>query len=162
DAITVADMQHPHTYIAGMAFVDSCRLVATDQTNFAVWIVDTCHGNPANFVVLPNGPQPYAVAVDPMRNAAYVSAWSSSAISVLDIDGMTLTLANSIQVGKNPEGVALWPADAPQKLLVAVSDEDTVGIIDLTTDTVERSLDVRPAARPQPHGTAPNAVSVIG
>src|SRR5262249_47585221 len=109
----------------------------------------------------PGGGFPYDFAIDTARNLAYVAGWGFDSVLILQLGAGVPTVAGKIAVGKNPEGLLLWPAGAPTKLLVTVSDDDPIAVIDLDRRSADAMLDVRPSARPQ-HGVIPNALTVVG
>jgi DNA-binding beta-propeller fold protein YncE len=148
------------TYPAGLAFVDATHLLVAYQKARAVALIDSTDGSEIWRQLLAPA-EPYDIVVDAGGHKAYVSSWNSDSVAVLDISGSLPTLAGKITTGKNPEQMLLYPAAAPTQLLVANSDQDTVSVVDLASQTVTQELDVTPSTRPQ-HGVIPNALAIAG
>jgi YVTN family beta-propeller protein len=127
------------------------------------------------------GMHPYTTIAARAENKVYVSNWagrkaregdstdefhkivvdprtgipSTGTVSV--IDTAKKSVVGEIDVGLHPSALAL--NQKGDRLFVANANSDTVSVIDTTTDTVLRSINVRPGVR-APIGSAPNALSV--
>ncbi len=148
-----------NVFVSGLAFLDATRLVAAYQLADAVAVIDTTDGSELARADLVNGDEPYDVAVDPVRQEAYVSLWGRSAVAVIDLASSPPDVAAVISTGKNPEALLLYPPAAPTSLLVANSDSDTVSVVDLDLRAVVDSVEVGPAPA-SPRGSAPNHLAV--
>jgi len=147
-------------YVAGLAFVDERRLLAAYQLGSAVALIDTDAIDGGEVARLSLGSdQTYDVVVDATRQEAWISAWNASAVSVVTWDDDSLSLVARVTTGKNPEGMVLWPPAAPEKLLAASSDSDSVTVIDLDSRMPERTLGVAPPERDE-FGVVPTALAL--
>lgn len=79
---------------------------------------------------------------------------STGTVSVYDT---ALKTVKSISVGLHPAGMAVSPDGS--RVYVTNSNSDTVSIINTATDTVDRSISVKPYST-APLGSAPNAITV--
>lgn len=96
---------------------------------------------------------PYFLLLDEEGQRLYVSNWSSNTVTVVDLtSGSTRT----VEVGKNPEGMALSPDRST--LYVAVSDEDRVALVS-TQDLSVKSWDIRFSPE-DPVGISPTDLSL--
>ena len=85
------------------------------------------------------GSTPHDLFIDSVRNRLYVSRTNSGAVYVLDPS--TLSIVSSINVGNNPQGMAL----SGNRLFVCNSGYDlgrTVSVIDAGSDTVKATITV--------------------
>ncbi len=85
------------------------------------------------------GVYPLDVVVSSVKGRVFISNWGERSISVFDED--TLKLIGSVEVGKNPEGMALSPDE--RFLYVAASDSDMVYIVNTDSLTVEGMINFR-------------------
>ncbi|MFZ1085912.1 MAG: bifunctional YncE family protein/alkaline phosphatase family protein [Terracidiphilus sp.] len=92
--------------------------------------------------------------------AAYpTGSTSSGTVSVVDL--ATFKVTGSIETGLHPTGMAFWG----KKLLVANAYSDSLSVIDTTTNTEERKIDLGPPIgvpgdhRPA-YGAGPNSIAV--
>src|SRR5262249_52475197 len=104
---------------------------------------------------VPAGANPYAVALSPDGRAAYVSNWGENTLTVLDTS--TGAPRSTITVGEHPS--ALLVNKARGELYAADTDSDQTSVIDLSTDTVSRTIDLAPY-RGAPVGSNPNALAL--
>ena len=84
------------------------------------------------------GKAPYAVAVDPATNTAYVTNFGGNSVSV--IDTATNTVTATIEVGNSPQGVAVDPAAHAAYVTNLVGQ--SVSVIDTATNTVTATISV--------------------
>jgi len=100
---------------------------------------------------------PYGVAVSPDGTMAYVSLQGVGAVARVALVGGNGVLAGTIPVGDHPTAVAVSP-DGSQ-LYVANADDDTLDIVDTSTDLVARTLTLH-AVPGEQLGSTPNAIAV--
>ncbi len=93
---------------------------------------------------------PYAIAITPDGNTAYVCNYNNSSVSIIDIT--TNTVTNTLAVGGNPLAIAIT-FDGTTAYVCNYND-NTVSIIDLATNTVIGTLD-------DPSGTIQNPSAVV-
>ncbi len=92
--------------------------------------------------------------------AAYpTGSTASGTISVVNLSSFTVT--GSISTGLHPTGMAFWGA----KLLVANAYDDTISVIDTTTNAVVQTINIglpiiMPNAVEQQYGVGPNSIAV--
>lgn len=127
-------------YICGLALsADEQTLYAVGNNNNRFYAVDVA--DPAAMQLTWSasvGFFPYAIALSPTKDEAYVSNWQGNTVSVVDLSSREL--AATIEVDKNPEELAVTANGA--HLFVANSDSDTVSVIDTNTRTVTDELNV--------------------
>ena len=87
---------------------------------------------------IPVGTYPIQLTINSNNSVAYVSNYTSSNISVIDLT--TNQVTNTISVGDNPWGIALSPDES--KAYVVVSGEGKVKVIDLSTSTITSDISV--------------------
>ncbi|HEX2016457.1 MAG TPA: alkaline phosphatase family protein [Solirubrobacteraceae bacterium] len=142
----------------GLAISGDGRLlvVALTQADQAA-IVDLAS---RHVTLAPVGRYPYAVAMDPRRPRAYVSNEYDGTVSVIDLPGGAPVA--TIGVGgtsgdryAHAEGITVDPV--ADRAYVAVTNRDTVAVLDTRHLTLERLIGV---GRPQAGGSAPVAVAV--
>jgi len=80
-------------------------------------------------------------------------------VSVIDLASFTVT--GRIDVGHHPTGMAFWS----NKLLVANTYDDSISVIDTTSNTEERKIDLGlpigvPGERNPAYGAGPNSIAV--
>ena len=92
----------------------------------------------------------HKIVVDPRTGIP-----STGTLSVIDTE--TKSLVKDIDVGLHPSALALSPKG--DRLFVANANSDTVSMIDTATDTVLRTISVRPGVK-APIGSSPNALAV--
>ena len=97
--------------------------------------------------------KPLDVVLAPTRNEAYVTLWDAAAVGIVDLASGNVT---RIMVGKNPEGVVVLPDG--NHAVTAVSDEDTLVVLDLlqqkVAQTVPMGLDAMYV------GSSPNGIAL--
>jgi YVTN family beta-propeller protein len=103
------------------------------------------------------GHNPYTVALSASGEAAYVSNWGESTVSVVDVTGPIPKLVKTIQVGTHPNAMALNPRRA--ELYVANADSDTISVISTITLEVIRTIDLAPFPGAQV-GASPDGLTV--
>jgi len=140
-------------YPAGVAVSADGRTAWTaNSLSNSVSIIDLATGTVR---IVPAGANPYAVALGPDGRAAYVSNWGENTLTVLDTaTGATL---GTITVGEHPS--ALLVNRARGELYAADTDSDQISVVDLSTNTVSRTIDLAPY-QGAPVGSSPNALAL--
>jgi YVTN family beta-propeller protein len=87
---------------------------------------------------------------------------ATGTVSVVDLNSFKVT--GSINTGLHPTGMAFWGSN---RLLVANTYSDTLSVIDTTTNTVARTINLGlpigvPGQRNSAYGAGPNSVAVDG
>jgi len=97
---------------------------------------------------------PYALVLSDNGQTLYVSNWGSDSVSIIDVN--TLRVTGRIQVGDNPNDMAL---SKDGRLFVSCANDNTVAVIDTKTrQVIER---VSTALTPNsPEGSTPNALAL--
>jgi YVTN family beta-propeller protein len=103
------------------------------------------------------GGHPYAVAVAPSGDRAYVSREGSNALDVIALDATGASVAGVVPVGDHPTGLAVTP-DGGQ-VLVANADDDTLAVVDTAAGKVVQRLTLKGLAG-EAVGSVPNAVTL--
>jgi DNA-binding beta-propeller fold protein YncE len=101
---------------------------------------------------------PYAVAIHPNGQEAYVSCEGSGTIQVVDIsDPGNPRIKKTVGVGKNPE--ALLVNQEGSRLYVTNADEDSVSVLEIGSDDPHllHTIDLR-GTPGQEYGSSPNAL----
>jgi YVTN family beta-propeller protein len=127
-------------YICGLTLsADEQTLYAVGNNNNRFYAIDVA--DPAVMQLTWStsvGFFPYAIALSPTKDEAYVSNWQGNTVSVVDLANHE-TVA-FIEVDKNPEELVVTANGS--HLFVANSDSDTVSVIDTNTRAVTQKLDV--------------------
>jgi YVTN family beta-propeller protein len=149
--------------------------------------IDLTASTPVEGAELRVGNVPHSVVISPDGKTAYVSneagriatekdfqeysngtpvvaeyptgSLARGTISVVDLASWTVT--GSIEVGHHPTGMALWG----KYLLVANTYDDSISVIDTTTNTVARKINLGlpigvPGADKPAYGAGPNSIAV--
>ncbi len=125
---------------------DGARLFVANEDSGDVSVVETLELSESMRIRLPDGAEPYDVAITPDGAEAWVSGHEASG-SVHILDTASLSVVESVRVGRRPVQVALSPDGT---LAYLTNEEDNrLSIVDVWTRTVLRSLTV-----PSPHGVA--------
>lgn len=125
-------------YPAGLAATpDGSALVVADHLGDAASVVDLATDTVSTVAV---GHAPYAVAVSADSTTAYVSNQGGNTVSVLDLTSGAPTVRATLTVGTHPNALLLHDAT----LYVADGDSDEVSVVDVTSDTVTRTIDLAP------------------
>jgi len=137
---------------------DGRHLLVAHELNGTLDIVDT-RTYAVSQVQLGTGSTtyPYGVAVSPDGTMAYVSLQGVGAVARVALVGGNGVLAGTIPVGDPPTAVAVSP-DGSQ-LYVANADDDTLDIVDTSTDLVAKTLTLH-AVPGEQLGSTPNAIAV--
>ena len=136
---------------------DGTKAYVTNIGSFTVSVINTATnvaiGSP---IPLGNG-QPYAVAITPNGDYAYVAgavpAASTGSVSV--IDTATDTVSATVSGGTNPRGIAITP-DGAYAYSTGLGSDD-VSVIDTATNTVSTTISVGDA----PYGIAICPAAVV-
>ena len=100
---------------------------------------------------------PYAVAfVSPAK--AYVSCWNENSVAVVDTN-MSARPVQRVAVGRHPTAMLLNPELT--RLYVANSNDDSVSVIDTTTDKEIERISVR-LSEDVPPGNSPEGLALSG
>jgi YVTN family beta-propeller protein len=94
------------------------------------------------------------IVADPL-----LAAGVTGTVSVVDLPSMTVTA--TVTVGRHPTGIALYGS----QLLVANTYDDTISVIDTTTNTVAQTINLGlpigiPGSGEPAYGAAPNSIAV--
>ncbi len=133
---------------------DGRRLVVADHLADAVSVVDVATHAVSTVAV---GHAPEGVAVSPDGSTAFVSNQGADTVSVVDISGATPALRSTITVGTHPNALLLDAASS--RLVVADGDSDAISVVDTRSDSVVRSIDLRPYSGAQV-GTNPTGLAL--
>ncbi len=149
---------------------DGKTLYVADNTSASVSVISLMYGKQVATVSLatqpftntyPNvNPYPYTVTLSKDGSTAYVSNWAINAVSVINtVYGSATygTVTGTITVGTHPSAMELNPNR--NELYVTNSDNDTISVINTTTNQVIRTIDVSPYTG-SPEGSSPNALAV--
>ncbi|MCZ8516582.1 carbohydrate-binding protein [Paenibacillus filicis] len=116
--------------------------------------VDIASGNTAQASV---GSYPYGVGLSADGHTAYVTNQAESTISILSVDGLTLTPQNKLTVGTHPNSMLL---DAKRNwLYVANGDSDTISIVNTVSNTVVNTISLAPYPD-APNGSSPTNMTL--
>ncbi|MCC7541469.1 MAG: bifunctional YncE family protein/alkaline phosphatase family protein [Deltaproteobacteria bacterium] len=141
-------------YLSGLAYVEpSATVVFASMFRDEVVVWDVEAARELRRIALPEGALPYAVETDARGERVYVTGWASAAVYV--IDPGSGTVLDTIDVGKNPEGLALSPDGT--HLAVAASDGDSIAILDTTTRTTVVTIPI--VGETAPRGSSPAEVA---
>lgn len=106
-------------------------------------------------IIVPNGPR--SVAVDPRGRGEYLYVVCELANTVAVVDRRNRQINRSIDVGREPYGIALSSVASGQLTVdrgfVSNAADDTVSVIDLKTQNVLQTVNLRP-----PQGSTPGQV----
>jgi YVTN family beta-propeller protein len=105
---------------------------------------------------VPVAAYPLAVAAMPDGSKVYISSERDGVVSV--VDPQRLTRIRDIPTGAHPDALLLTKDHA--RLFVANADSDTVSLIDTKTDTVLRTLLLRPSAARGLPGVTPTGLAL--
>jgi YVTN family beta-propeller protein len=132
--ISLAPYQHPH----GVAWLaDNRQVLVTAEASHALLLIDT--GEPETGVVAAIGTGQtlsHMVAVDAVRNRAYVTNIVSGSLSVLDLGTRKLTTV--VPTGAGTEGLAVRPGSG--EVWVTNREENTLAVVDPASLTVTRRI----------------------
>ncbi|MCZ8516441.1 beta-propeller fold lactonase family protein [Paenibacillus filicis] len=116
--------------------------------------VDVASGQTAQATV---GSYPYGVVLSEDGHTAYVSNQGENTMSVLSVDGLTMTPKNPITVGTHPNSMLI---DAKKhRLFVANGDNDTVSVVETGSNTVTDTISLAPFQDAHA-GTQPNNLAL--
>lgn len=113
------------------------KLLVSSQCDNSLKVVDLETKAIVNSI--PTGPNPRGIALTPDGRRAYVAEWFANTVDVIDVSAQT-NLNTPITVGPNPLGIAMTPAG---KAYVANSGNNTISVIDTSTNTVTATLPSR-------------------
>jgi uncharacterized protein (TIGR03437 family) len=132
--------------LANVAWVPSTSLVlVTDQNDDVVRIVDVKAKQVTQVIALAQGANPQGIAVTADGATALVAESGSGKVAVLNLTKFMVT--TEIATGPDATHVAIGGTQA----VVVNTDNDTVSILDLTNNTVQKTLTV---------GRAPAGVAI--
>ena len=141
------------TYPAGLAVTpDGRTLLVVENLANRVQAVDLATGQVE--ASAQTGPLPYAVAVAPAGDKAYVSNWGDRTVTVLRVSG--LEVLATVTVGLHPEALTVDPVRP--RLYVANADDDSVSIVDTASDRVAATVSLAPYPG-APEGRIPDALA---
>ena len=142
------------TYPAGLAVTpDGQTLLVAENLAGRVRAIDLATGRAG--AEASTGPFPYAVAVTPTGEKAYVSNWGDRTLTVLRVNG--LAPVATVPVGLHPEALAADPVRP--RLYVANADDDSIAIVDTTSDRTIATLSLAPYPG-APEGSVPDGLAV--
>jgi YVTN family beta-propeller protein len=131
---------------------DGTKLWTANSLSNSVSVIDL---GTRTVKVIPAGANPYAVALAPDGQTAYVSNWGGSDLTV--IDTATGTLKGTIAVGEHPSALKVNPARG--ELYVADTDSDQVSVVNLNSGSLSRTINLAPYKN-APVGSSPNALAL--
>lgn len=105
------------------------------------------------------GAYPYAVAVAPSGDRAYVSLEGSNALAVIGLGPTGARVVGAMPVGDHPTGLAVTP-DGGQ-VLVTNAGDDTLAVVDSAAGQVVQRLTLK-GLPGEAVGSVPNAVALTG
>ena len=132
------------------------RLYAANNLSDTLTIFDLTQGKLLGSV--PVGSYPLAVAALPDGSKVYVSSERDSLVSV--VDAQKRVKIKDIVTGAHPDALLLSPDG--KRLYVANGDGDTVSVVDTKTDTVRRTILLRPAGARGLPGATPTGLALAG
>jgi len=136
---------------------DGGMLLAVSQSEGRLTLFDL--ETTQTLAMIPTDPNPYAVAIHPAGQEAYVSCEKANTINIFDIsDPDHPTRKAVVPVEKNPE--ALLVNEEGNRLYVTNADEDSVSILAIGTDAPRLldTIDLR-ATPGREYGSSPNALA---
>lgn len=133
---------------------DDKTVYVTGQYSKKLVAVDVTTGQTSQADV---GAYPFGVAISEDGKTAYVSNQGANTLSVLNVDGLTMTPKSTITVGTHPNRMLI---DAKQnRMFVANGDSDSISVIDMENNTVSKTISVEPF-RGAHAGTQPNNLAL--
>jgi YVTN family beta-propeller protein len=115
-------------------------------------------------IIVPNGPR--AVAVDPRGRGEFLYVVCELGNTVAVVDRRNRLVNRSIDVGREPYGIALSSVASGQATIdrgfVSNGADDTVSVIDLKTQSVLQTISLRPPQGSTPGQTVPAALRPQG
>ncbi len=176
------------SYPLGIAISsDGKTAYAVLDNNNTLTKIDLTQATPVKSAEIRVGNVPHSVVISPDGTTAYVSneagriatekdyqqysngtpvvaayptgATATGTVSVVNLASFTVT--GSISTGLHPTGMAFWG----QKLLVANTYDDTISVIDTTTNRVTGTINLglpiaAPGAKESAYGAGPNSIAV--
>ena len=155
-SVAVSDSIPIPYYPTGLAISkDSKKLFVTQLQHHNLSIVDVdknsnTYGKIITTFVTES--YPYGVLLSEDETEAYVSNWGGNSVTVIDLKNSKVI--KSIEVGKNPEGLAIYD----NKLFVSNSGDDNLSVIDL--DTYDVSLISLKDSDSSPIGITPTDIKI--
>jgi YVTN family beta-propeller protein len=155
----------PPVYPSGLAISpDGNTLFVANNLGDSLGIVHDLHGSRKLFRVslLPEPDSehfvyPYAVAFVPPAKA-YVSCWNDNSVAIINTDFPTQPVRR-VAVGRHPTAMLLNAERA--RLYVANSNDDSVSVIDTSTDKEIERINVR-LSETVPPGNSPEGLALSG
>lgn len=133
---------------------DDRTIYVTGQLSNKLVAVDVATGKTSQANV---GAYPFAVVVSKDGKTAYVSNQGDKTLSVMSVDGLSVTPRSTITVGTHPNRMLI---DAQHnRMFVANGDSDSISVIDMTKNTVTNTISVQPF-RGAHAGTQPNNLAL--
>lgn len=126
DTIVIGKPWPEKISIAGMALDDAHRrLYVVTKDNNSLYVIDTSTNKIIKQLVLPA--EGYTCVLSPNAKSLYISCWGCD--KVLEVDTKSLTIAQQISVGDNPNDMALTKNG--KFLFVANANDNSVSVVDL-------------------------------
>ncbi|HEY8302620.1 MAG TPA: bifunctional YncE family protein/alkaline phosphatase family protein [Jatrophihabitans sp.] len=132
---------------------DGRRLFVAENGTGAMSEIDVASGNVLGAVA--TGPNPYTVGLTEDGATAYVSNWGTNTVSAIDTTSMTTR--STLTVGSHPTSILRDPVSG--LMFVAVTDDDSIAVIDPRTASIVRRIDLAPY-RDAPVGTSPQGLAM--
>jgi YVTN family beta-propeller protein len=107
---------------------------------------------------VPNGPR--SIAIDPRGRGEFLYVVCELGNTVAVVDRRNRQVNRSIDVGRQPYGIALSPSG--ERAFVTNAGDDTVSIIDTKSQTVLQTVSLRPSQSTQPGVTPVTTVTPQG
>ncbi|MCZ8517609.1 bifunctional YncE family protein/alkaline phosphatase family protein [Paenibacillus filicis] len=143
------------TYPQGVAVSpDDKTVYVSGQYSRKLVAVDVASGQTTQASV---GSYPFGIVLSEDGHTAYISNQGENTLSVFSVDGLTLTPKSPITVGTHPNNLLL---DAKkQRLFVANGDNDTVSVVDTSSNAVTDTISLMPY-KDAPAGTQPTNLTL--
>ena len=117
--------------------LDGSKLLVSSQCDSSLKVVSLASNSIVNSI--PTGPNPRGIALTADGTRAYVADWFSNTVDVIDVAAQ-VNLNTPIIVGFNPWGLAIT---SEGKIYTANFGDNTISVIDTTTNTVTATLPSR-------------------
>ena len=145
----------PHRRPHGVAWLsDGSHVVVTSEESKSLLCVDVMSGT-IDCTIETGQDVSHMVAVDPVRNRAYVANMGSGTMSAVDLHGQRIT--GHVRTGKGAEGIAMTPDG--REIWVTNRAADTVSVVD--SDTLQVTHSLRSATFPIRAEVTPSGAHVL-
>ncbi len=138
--------------VSGLAW-DSVRkrILAVSKSSNRLYRIDPLKTNSIRSITMPG--KCYDIILNHKVDKAYVSIWEKAEIAIVDLD--SFKILSTISTGAHPCEMRLTKDDA--RLFVANANENSVSVVDLTSNRIRETLSTSLGAFKYP-GSTPNAL----